>query len=267
MNAHIAASEKDEVLVERWDGGRITAIALNRPAKRNAFSPALAKAFRAQLEQAIAEDSNLLLVRSANPGMFCSGFDISFIGTELHGPGEAEMLESFAKLQAARKVTAALADGAVYGGGTELFLSADLRLCTPNATFRITPALLGVVYPYQGLARFISILGITAATELVLTARLVDAAEAMRIGLVTRVVPDEAAGMEYCRQVASLAPLSQQAMKAIMKLAADRMAPLEATEAQWRAIEALAAAADESDDQQEGKRAFLEKRAPKFRGR
>jgi enoyl-CoA hydratase/carnithine racemase len=256
-----------EVLLESLDEGRISAVALNRPAKRNAFSPSLARSFRTVLEQAVDDRSQVLLVRSATPGMFCAGFDISYIGTEQHEPAEADMLGSFAAIQAAGKVTIALADGPVFGGGSELFLSADLRLATPNATFRITPALLGVVYPYQGLSRFVAVLGITAAMELLMTARRIDADEAMRIGLVTRIVEDEAAGLEYCRQVASLAPLSQQAMKAIMKVAADKVAPLEATEAQWRAIQALSAAADASEDQQEGKRAFLEKRAPRFRGR
>jgi len=257
----------DEVFLESLDEGRISAVVLNRPAKRNALSPTLSKAFRALLDRAASDSSHVALVRSAVPGTFCSGFDIGFIGTEQHQEGEEAMLGCFAAIERMRKVTVALADGYVFGGGTQLFLAADIRLATPNASFRITPALLGVVYPYSGLSRFVSVMGITAAMELVMTARKIDADEAMRIGLVTRVVPDEVAGLEYCRQLAGLAPLSQQAMKAVLKLAADKIAPLQATEDEWRTILEAAARADASEDQREGKRAFAEKRTPRFLGR
>ena len=255
-----------EVILDRLDDGRISTVALNRPAKRNALSPLLSMAFRERLDQAAGDSSHLVLVRSAVPGTFCSGFDIGFIGTEQHQAGEEAMLGCFAAIERMRKVTVCLADGFVFGGGVELFLAADIRLATPNATFRITPALLGVVYPYRGLSRFVSVMGITAAMELVMTARRIDAQEAMRIGLVTRVVPDEVAGIDYCRQVAALAPLSQQAMKAVLKLAADKIAPLQATEEEWRMILEAAARADASEDQREGRRAFAEKRPPRFQG-
>lgn len=196
----------DEVFLESLDDGRISAVVLNRPAKRNALSPALSKALNVLLQRALADASRVMLVRSAVPGAFCAGFDISYIGSDQHEEGEQTMLGCFALIEAARKVTISFADGAVYGGGTELFLSCDLRLATPTASFRITPALLGVVYPYRGLSRFVSVMGITATMELVMTARRIDAEEAMRIGLVTRVVADEAAAMEYCHQAAQLGP-------------------------------------------------------------
>ncbi len=257
----------DEVFFESYDDGRISAAVLNRGAKRNAMSPALSKALQGILDVALNDLSHVFLLRSAVPGAFCAGFDISYIGTDQHHEGERAMSGCFTSIGAAKKVTIAFADGFVFGGGVELYLAADLRLATPRTTFRITPARLGVVYSFHGLSRFVSIMGVTAATELLLAAQTLTADEALRVGLVTRIVPDEAAAMAYCRQVASLAPLAQQAMKAMLKKLAGKIAPPEASEAEWLQLQALRDTADASEDQREGRRAFAEKREPRFTGR
>ena len=267
MNTNTATPAEGRVRHELLDAGKISAIELDRPAKRNAMSLEMSTALRDQLLRADIDDSHVVLLRSAVPGIFCAGLDISYLGTHRVEEAEAAMMSCCTTLQAMRKVTIAYADGSVFGGGCELFLSADLRLATPDARFRITPAVLGVVYPFRGLARLIRYTGITAAMEMILTARVIDAQEAMRIGLVTRVVADTAQAEDYSRETANLAPLAQQAMKAAMKLMADRIAALEATEAQWHALQAMQAAVDGSEDQREGRAAFREKRSPNFRGR
>lgn len=255
-----------EVYFESRDEGRISAAVLNRGAKRNAISPGLAKALLAILDQALADSSHLFLLRSAAENVFCAGFDITYHGTDQEEAGEAALIACVAAIDSAAKVTAAFADGYVFGGGNELFLAADLRLATAKATFRIPPARLGVVYSYSGISRFVRTIGITAATELLLAARTLTAEEALRIGLVTRIVADEAEALAYCRDVAKLAPLSQQAMKAMLKQLAAQIAPPLASDGQWHRMQALRAKADNSEDRREGKRAFSEKREPRFMG-
>ncbi len=258
---------KEEVFFESHDEGRISAAVLNRPAKRNAISPPLAKALLGILKNALHDRSHVFLLRSAAENVFCAGFDITYHGTDQEQSGEAAMMACISAIDAATKVTAVFADGFVFGGGCELFLSHDLRLATPKATFRIPPARLGVVYSYLGLSRIVRIIGITAATELLLAARTLTAEEALRVGLVTRIVQDEAEALAYCREVASLAPLSQQAMKAMLKQLAGQIAPPLASDQDWHRMQALRTKADTSEDRREGNRAFAEKREPKFMGR
>jgi enoyl-CoA hydratase/carnithine racemase len=255
-----------EVFYESFDEGRISAAVLNRPAKRNAISPEVAAGLMTVLEKVLADRSHVFLLRSAVPGVFCAGFDINFIGTDQEQAGEAAMSACIAKIDAATKVTVAFADGFVFGGGNELFLSADLRLATPRTTFRITPARLGVVYSYRGLARFFRVMGTTATMEMLLAARTMTAEEALRVGLVTRIVADETAALDYCREVASLAPLSQQAMKAALKHLAETMVPDQEPADITSHLATLRKAAEQSNDRLEGKRAFMEKREPRFVG-
>jgi enoyl-CoA hydratase/carnithine racemase len=256
----------DEVLFETREDGRLAIASLNRGAKRNSFSPALSAALLKVLGTALTDASHVFLLRSAVPGIFCAGFDISYLDTPEEESGEEAMKACFAAIEGAAKVTVAFANGNVFGGGNELFLSADLRLATPDTVFRITPARLGVVYSLPGLTRFLRAMGLTATMEMLVAAQPMSAEEALRIGLVTRIVPDEEAALAYCRRVAHLAPLAQRAMKASIKRLVQAATP-PVSEAERRQVEALAELAHRSEDRREGKRAFMEKREPIFTGR
>jgi enoyl-CoA hydratase/carnithine racemase len=155
--------------------------------------------------------------------------------------------------------------GPCMGGGIGLALCADIRYAADDARFAVTPAKLGVGYPADSMARLARTVGAPRARELVLTARTVDATEAVRIGLVHAVLPKsdlDAHVATVARDIAALAPLTLRAAKASLEDRADG-----AGGADTARRDALIAACYASADYAEGIRAYLEKRPPDFTGR
>jgi enoyl-CoA hydratase/carnithine racemase len=163
--------------------------------------------------------------------------------------------------------TVAAINGHAIGGAVELAVSCDLRLARRGARFGITAARLGLVYPHAGLEKMLRLLGPGNTRRLLFTGELVDADEACSLGLVNRV-----AGVDefqdavafLARQIASAAPLAVQGMKQILRLV-ERSTAL--SEADILQILALRQQSYHSEDFQEGRRAFAERREPRFRGR
>lgn len=255
-----------EIRSECHDDGLITSIVLDRGGKKNAFSPAMAAELKRLLDLAQADRSRIVVIRSAVERVFSAGFDISFLGTDQAAAGQQALYDSFAAIETAEKITVAIADGIVMGGGNELFLSCDFRLATEEAVFRLTPARLSLIYSLEGMARFVRAIGPTAAMEMFVAARQLTAAEALRIGLVTRIVRDREEAMTYCRELLSSGPLAQRAMKQMIRQLADWRACIPADPAIVDRFEALRQAADRSADRKEAIKAFAEKRTPIFRG-
>lgn len=255
------------ILLRRDADGRIDHLVIDRGAKRNALSPPMLGALRGHLEGARDDASRVVVIRSDVDGVFCAGFDIAYLGTDQEAAGEAALYDCFRELERSPKITVAIADGLVVGGGNELFLCCDLRLATPRTTFRLTPARLSLVYTMEGMARFVRALGPTAAMEMFVAARQLSADEALRVGLVTRIVPDVAAADAYCRELLDNGPLAQQAMKRMIRHLADPQRTVPTDPAALRELDALRRAADTSEDRKEALRAFADKRAPVFRGR
>jgi enoyl-CoA hydratase/carnithine racemase len=162
-------------------------------------------------------------------------------------------------------VVAAL-NGHAIGGGLELALACDLRVAADGARLGMPPARLGLVYSYTGLRRFLDAIGGARTRELFLTARLVDAREALGWGLVNEVVErDELAerGVALAAEVAALSPLSVRGNKRVLnELLAAPLAPEVMAQ-----LDELREASFRSADFAEGVRAFAEKRAPRWRGR
>ena len=158
-------------------------------------------------------------------------------------------------------VVAALG-GHAFGGGLELALACDLRVCAPAARLGMPPARLGVVYSHTGLRRFVDAIGAARTRELFFTARPVAAAEALSWGLVNEVAEDvQGRALTLASEIAALAPLSLRGNKRVLRAlepAVDR-----ALEAE---LHALRDAAFRSRDFAEGVRAFTEKRPPHWRG-
>jgi len=187
--------------------GVLARLTLERPEARNALSRAMADALDGALARLAAADEVRVVVVAGRGRSFCAGADISEM--PILSPEEAETLASrwqrimdgFAALP---QVTIAAVQGHALGGGLMLAIAQDLRVAEASARFGLPEVTLGF-NPGYGIARLLDIVGGAHARELMLTARPVDAAEAHRMGLVTRVVPDgtlEAAATTLAHEVA-----------------------------------------------------------------
>jgi enoyl-CoA hydratase/carnithine racemase len=158
-------------------------------------------------------------------------------------------------------------NGHCLGGGLELAVRCDLRVCAAGAKLGMPPAKLGLIYSHTGLERFIDVIGVAGTRDLFLTGRTIDAERALQMGLVGEVVADEeveATAIELAAQVAANAPLSMRGNKhAIQTLARfPRLTP-----EQERELIELRESCFSSEDFREGIAAFAEKRPPRWQGR
>jgi len=249
--------------------GAVATIAIHNPAKRNAIGLEMWKALP-RIAATLEEDERVrvIVLRGAGTGAFTSGADISeFETVRADAAGgrryEAANEAAFRAVAHCAKPVIAMIRGFCLGGGFGLALACDLRVASENATFGIPAAKLGVGYPPGAMRLVTAALGGPAARDLFYTARRIGAAEAERLGVVQRVVPDgelEGAAMALAQEIAGNAPLTIRAAKAAIDEALGIARP-------GSDPVALADACFDSADAVEGRRAFLEKRAPVFTGR
>jgi enoyl-CoA hydratase len=250
-----------DLRVER--DGEVAILTLDRPAARNALT------FRAyaELEQAVREcDARCLVVTGADPA-FCSGDDVK----QVMGVGEARPAglappapDPLRPDLLGNVPVIAAVNGAAVGWGMELALMADLRVASERARFGELFVLRGLCCDVAGLARLASLVGREKAAELLFTGEVIDAAEALRIGLVARVVPHAEllpAALALAAKIAANPPLAVARLKAGLR---------EALDPDWTALGAWVSrslgALFQTEDHREGVRAFLEKRAPRYVG-
>lgn len=232
-------------------------VLINRPEKRNAMSAQMWLALPGLLEALAADAAVRTVVLRGAGGTFCAGADIADVARIGGESMTARAEEALARFP---KPTIAMIEGYCVGGGCQLAAACDLRFAAAGALFGITPAKLGIIYPVPTTRRLVSLVGPAAAKFLLFSAELVDAAHALRIGLVDEVLPPEALGRrveEFCRTVASRSQLTVRASKDLV----DAIAAGTLTEEQagrWRKEVA------EGGDAAEGVAAFLERRAPEF---
>jgi enoyl-CoA hydratase/carnithine racemase len=201
---------------------------------------------------------------------FVSGADISQFAehradreaNEIYSARSAEANRAMAGLT---KPSIAMIHGYCIGGGMAVALTCDLRICSEDARFGIPAARLGLGYGFDGLKALADLIGPSFAKEILFTARQFDAAEALRIGLVNKVVPSgelEAVVREYAAMIAHNAPLTVKAAKMAVREAMK--------DPERRELGEVAKAVDacfESEDYAEGRAAFMEKRVPVFQGK
>lgn len=242
----------------------------NNPSRRNAVSLAMWEAIPLVLADFEADpDVRVVVLTGAGNKAFVAGADISEFdqvrNSEANVTYYAEQVSAAnAAISAARKPTIAMIRGVCVGGGVGIALNCDIRIGAEDARFSIPAAKLGLGYGHVGLKLLVDLVGPSFAKEIFYTARLFSASEALAMGLINRVLPTavlESYVRDYCQTIAQNAPLTIQSVKQIVgQIVAD--APLDEAY-----CDQLVKNCFDSEDYIEGRRAFMEKRRPDFKGK
>jgi enoyl-CoA hydratase/carnithine racemase len=254
----------ETLIVETGEG--VTLIRLNRPQALNALNSELWRDLTAALDSVEADEAVRCVVLTGSAKAFAAGADIK----EMQPKSYADMFkENFfaagaARIEAFRKPIIAAVAGYALGGGCELAMLCDFIIAADNAKFGQPEINLGVAPGIGGTQRLTRFVGKSKAMEMILTARMMDSAEAERSGLVSRVVPLddlETEAMAAAKKIASLSPLAVMVNKEMVGAA------YETTLAQGVVFERrLFHSLFAFDDQKEGMAAFVEKRPADFKG-
>ncbi|MEV3932547.1 MULTISPECIES: enoyl-CoA hydratase/isomerase family protein [unclassified Streptomyces] len=231
----------------------IATVVISNPAKRNAMTAGMWQALPRLLEELAADPGVRGLVLTGAGETFCAGADIGSLRDPAGRP-QALAVEAEEALAAFPRPTLAAVRGYCVGGGSQLAAACDLRFAEEGASFGITPAKLGIVYPSSSTRRLVALVGPATAKYLLFSGELIGTERALRTGLVDEVLP--AGGLEdrvlaFARVLASRSQLTQAAAK---EFADGR----EGRDAHW------SRQSDGSGDTAEGVAAFLERRAPRF---
>ena len=248
----------------------IAIIRLNRPEAMNAIDPETRGELHA-LWRRVGEDEaiRVAILTGAGDRAFCTGVDLK----KTMPPAESFAALTFGKspgdsltagLDTDKPLLCAI-NGIAYGGGLELALACDIRIASDNAKFAAPEVRIGSIPGAGGTQRLPRALGQSDAMLMLLTGDAIDAAEALRIGLVSKVVPLAALMEEtlaVARRIAANAPLSVRAIKRLVRTGRDMplASALDAERFAWGVLR-------DTEDRIEGRQAFQEKRPPRFSGR
>lgn len=254
-----------------WARDGIGWIVFNHPERRNAMSLDM---WAGLADAALAFDRDpavrVVVMRGAGGRAFVSGADISEFDAHRANAAQKQSYDEIAAraqlaLAGMAKPLVALIEGFCVGGGLAIALNADVRFATHEARFAIPAARLGLGYDYRGLAALARLVGPSVAKDMLFSARFIDAAEALRLGLVNQLSEPaqiEQLVLDYATQVAANAPLTVRAAKAAVRAFERYSGAVDTAE-----VDALVAGCFDSEDYREGRRAFMDKRAPRFSGR
>jgi enoyl-CoA hydratase len=266
----MASSTVGAALVEERADGVVT-LTLNRPERRNAIDPELRDALAAALDAAATDAEVRGVVLTGAGGSFCAGADLKSM-TRSHpgdtyeaGGWDPSVLEPLLKGRRLTKPLIAAVEGPAIAGGTEILQATDIRVAGESARFGVSEVRWGL-FPMGGsTVRLPRQIPYTLAAELLLTGRHITAAEALRIGLIGRVVPDGqalATALDIADQIAANGPVAVRAVLASIR-ETEGMPENDAFKVEGRiGVKVFA-----SEDAKEGPRAFAEKRKPDFRDR
>ena len=257
----------DSILVERRDP--VALVTLNRAEKHNALSLELLDRLRGIVKQLGSDATVRVVILKGSDRVFSTGMDLGDL-RDVNGVADTQRVldrarETNAEIERCPKPVIAAIAGWCLTGGFELALACDLRVAADTAKFGVTSARIGTVAGMGGTQRLPRLIGPGRAKEILFSAEPIDAVEAMRVGIVNRVVPagkEVDTAMEMARLFAKRAPLSLWFAKTAVNVGMTM--PLEAA----LAFEiGLTTQLFTTDDRAEGLRAFHEKRDARFQGR
>lgn len=248
----------------------VATLTIDQQPKMNAMTFDMWQSVPALIRRAEDDRSvRVIVVTGAGDKAFCAGADISQFGEKRTGEDgvrayDKAVAAGMAAIHDAAKPTVAVIRGICFGGGCALALTCDLRFATSDSRFRVPAARLGLGYGFSNVRMMIGKLGVGPVADILISARILDAAEGERLGVVNRTWPRETFEAEigtYLATVAANAPLTLAAIKR-------SLVELSRPEAEQNpaAVDALIALCFDSADYKEGQKAFLEKRLPVFRG-
>src|ERR1700759_1251386 len=258
-------------LVRAETNGPIGWLIWDNPSKLNALSPGMSEDALAVIEAYETDPAiKVVIMRGAGRKAFISGGDIKSFDKTRSDPDTARRARAVPgqlrmKMLNREKPLIAMIYGYCLGGGLGMALNADLRFASSDAQFSVPAALRGIAYAPEGLKSLVDLVGPSVAKDIMFSVRRLRTEEALRIGLINRVVDAEELEKEtiaYAETLAANAPLSIRASKYfINQLGLERVQRDEAR------MDAMQREAEKSDDFKEATRSFMEKRKPVFQGR
>ena len=246
--------------------GPVGSVILNRPAKRNALTLEMWGLVTDAVRRLETNSSvRVVVLRGVDDSAFAAGADISEFRERRTSPGDADRYNAVVReaertLAECIKPTVAAIQGPCIGGGCELAVACDFRLSDGSGRFGITVARLGLVYGLAATRRLVAVIGPTMAKWMLFTGAIIDADEALNIGLVTKLLPAATFAQQaddFVRTLCSGSRIAQEGTKRLLAMTGDG--------AETAVVaERIVRQAYESDDYREGVTAFLEKRKPGF---